>query len=146
MGAIGEEYVRVGHALVTGASGFIGRALVGELIAGGWVVTTAGRHASRGGAAVSHLDWSLGRPISADLAEIDVVFHCASATISAQSGIDAAVRLDVTGTGLLVEQCRRASRGRQGPAREKDPRRSFDDVYLHGNPAADPVRARTALA
>jgi nucleoside-diphosphate-sugar epimerase len=105
----------VGRALVTGASGFIGRALVDGLVADGWAVVTAGRRPSGVGATVRHVDWSLGDPLGADLAEIDVAFHCASATIAARRDIEAAMRLDVAGTRVLIEQCRGVSPHRSKP-------------------------------
>jgi nucleoside-diphosphate-sugar epimerase len=104
------------RALVTGASGFIGRLLVEELSTNGWSVVSAGRSRSSISSAISHLDWSLGHPLGDKIVEADVIFHCASATISARADVEQAMRLDVSGTQLLVEQCRRVSKSRSVPA------------------------------
>jgi nucleoside-diphosphate-sugar epimerase len=105
----------VARALVTGASGFIGQALVKGLVAAGWTVTSAGRHPSSVGPEVTHIDWSLGSALVANLADIDTLFHCACATISATSDVEVAMRLDVSGTELLVRQCRVVSQERSKP-------------------------------
>ena len=105
----------MGHALVTGASGFIGKALVEGLAADGWSIVSAGRRASDGCTVVQHIEWSLGRKLDAHLDGIDVVYHCASAAIAAKANVEDAMRLDVTGTRLLIEQCRCASKSRAAP-------------------------------
>jgi len=102
------------RALVTGASGFIGRILVEELLTNGWSVISAGRHRSGVSSAICHLDWSLGHPLGDVITGMDVIFHCASAAISARSDEQAA-RLDISGTQLLIEQCRRISKSRSAP-------------------------------
>src|ERR1700687_820626 len=102
------------RALVTGASGFIGRILVEELSTNGWSVVSAGRHRSSVSSAIRHLDWSLGRPLDDVITQMDVVFHCASAAISARAD-EQAIRLDISGTQLLVEQCRQISKSRSVP-------------------------------
>jgi nucleoside-diphosphate-sugar epimerase len=104
----------VRRALVTGASGFIGRVLVKELSTNGWSVLSAGRNPSGVSSAISHLDWSLGHPLGNVVTEMDVVFHCASAAISARANMKA-MRLDISGTQLLVEQCRQISETRSAP-------------------------------
>jgi nucleoside-diphosphate-sugar epimerase len=104
----------VRRALVTGASGFIGSTLVEELSTNGWSVMSAGRHRSSANSAISHLDWSLGHPLGDLVAEMDVVFHCASAAISARAN-EQATLLDVSGSRLLLEQCRQISKNRSAP-------------------------------
>jgi nucleoside-diphosphate-sugar epimerase len=103
------------HAVVTGASGFIGRALLDGLVAQGWSVVAAGRRPGATGASIRQVDWSLGKPLASELEEIDIVFHCASATINATRDLDTARELDLTGTHILIEQCRAASRNRTTP-------------------------------
>jgi nucleoside-diphosphate-sugar epimerase len=103
------------HAIVTGASGFIGRAVVGALAAQGWSVVAAGRRPGVTGAAIRELGWSLGQPLAIDLDTIDVVFHCASATIAAARDFESARRLDLAGTRILIDQCRVASGNRPTP-------------------------------
>jgi nucleoside-diphosphate-sugar epimerase len=103
------------HAIVTGASGSIGRALVAGLIAQGWSVTAASRRPCTIGASLRHILWSLSKPLATDLNDVDVVFHCASATITASRNLNTARELDLVGTHILVEQCRAASRNRTTP-------------------------------
>ena len=65
-------------ALVTGASGFVGRHLVQRLLAEGWSVKTAGRRPVSD--ATSHRKVDLaGEPVPRDLPEgIDTIFHLAA--------------------------------------------------------------------
>ena len=89
------------RALVTGASGFIGRHLAARLRADGWVVHALCRRAAPGDA--------LAVPADADLAQLaatssfDAVFHLAAAVSSAVAHTELAASLESNvGIGLRV--------------------------------------------
>lgn len=93
-------------AVVTGATGFLGRHLVRALKADGWTVIAAGRRPFPG-TDVRFAQWSLGEPLPAEAVEADCVFHLACATTGA-SDPKAAAEHDFTGTSRIAEQLRAA--------------------------------------
>jgi nucleoside-diphosphate-sugar epimerase len=99
--------------LVTGGFGFVGRALVEQLVRDGWEVIALTRSPDRASGApvlVARGDLATGEGISAALLDgVDTVFHCAG-----ELSRPAAMRaVHVTGTRRLLE-CVRAA-GRQAP-------------------------------
>lgn len=98
------------HALVTGASGCLGRALVDELTAqGGWTLrTTARATVELPGFVAADLVTDDLDPITAG---IDVIFHCAA--LSSAWGSEAEFHAaNVTATRRLVDAALRAGVGR----------------------------------
>jgi nucleoside-diphosphate-sugar epimerase len=92
------------HALVTGASGFVGSALVRRLITDGCRVTTLGRRPCAGG--VANLEHDLGAGSRPELpAGIDAVIHLAQSRAYRSFPGDAAemFRVNVAGTEQILE-------------------------------------------
>jgi nucleoside-diphosphate-sugar epimerase len=81
--------------VVTGANGFIGRCLVGQLAAAGHQAV-----------ALSRDEWRLGLPLPDRCKDADAVVHLACAALKAARGRKAAAALDIDGTRLLLEQQR----------------------------------------
>ena len=133
---------RPGRALVTGADGFVGRALCERLLAAGWAVTASVRDATRpvppgatrwAGGAIETADWS------AVLPGHDVVLHLAARVPGGRERGDAADayrRTNVEATARLARAAGRAGVARfvlastvkvhgdgdaQGPLREDAP-------------------------
>lgn len=93
------------RALVTGASGCLGRALVEELAAHGWDLRTTARTAA------ALPDFMAADLVTADLrpllAGVDVVFHCAA--LSSAWGTEAEfIAANVTATRRLLDAAERA--------------------------------------
>lgn len=85
---------------VTGATGFIGQAVVRACLARGYEVLALSRRPSEQGIWIK---WSLGDPIPEECNSVDAVVHLASATLIAKDHIDESVRLDISGTHTLAE-------------------------------------------
>jgi nucleoside-diphosphate-sugar epimerase/predicted dehydrogenase len=98
-------------ALVTGATGFIGRHLVRELVNAGWDVRALVRDAARG----RHLESARVHVVLGDLADpdafpglaegVDTVFHLASAMRGSREVFES---VDLDGTRHLLEEAKRA--------------------------------------
>lgn len=98
------------RALVSGATGFVGGALVDRLLAEGWEVTAIARDASRlathhqGKIAVVQGDLTRSLPL---MPIVDVVFHCA-ADMDMFASRRAMARTTVDGTFRMIEVARQA--------------------------------------
>ncbi|MGY4398361.1 nucleoside-diphosphate-sugar epimerase [Sphingomonas sp. UYAg733] len=100
------------HALVTGATGGLGRALVGELVAQGYRVTATGRDARIGaelGARFIGAD-IVTDPIEPLVEHVDTVFHLAALS-SPWGSADAFRRINVDATERLLRASRDAGCG-----------------------------------
>ena len=99
------------RVLVTGATGFVGQALVSALAAKGWrVVRAVRRNPGSGDVVVPDLaDW---QPAAAQLADIDCAIHLAARTHvardTAADPLAAYRRLNVVATERLATACARA--------------------------------------
>jgi UDP-glucose 4-epimerase len=97
-----------GSAFVTGASGFIGRALSRALIDRGCEVTTVGRGRSSGVAGTRHIRITSWEPRAIRRALADergeVLFHLAAAGVAPDDrDLDTLVAVNVAATGAFVE-------------------------------------------
>jgi UDP-glucose 4-epimerase len=95
-------------AVVTGASGFIGRALTRALVDRGCEVTTVGRARAAGVAGTRHIHLASVEPSAIRMALAgqrgEVFFHLAAAGVApADRDLDALVAVNVAATGAFVE-------------------------------------------
>jgi nucleoside-diphosphate-sugar epimerase len=96
--------------LVTGATGFIGRRLVSDLVGRGYAVVAAARDPARAsvlpeGVTVRRADLAEPDSLRGLMDEVDLVFHVAAAM---RGGWEEHRRTTVEGTRALLELCRRA--------------------------------------
>lgn len=97
----------VASALVTGASGFVGRSLVEHLCASGWKITVLGRNGSRlpestSTVLIDRWDAETVRTALADR-EFDVLFHLAAYGVHPeQRDAETMARFNILATGSLV--------------------------------------------
>ena len=109
-----ERGTELKTAAVTGASGFIGKALVAALRRSGWNVVALSRTSVRHSDAMR---WELGQELPLDVGELDCVFHLASATLVAATGFEDAEQTDIGGTQIILQQLRRARASTGRPLR-----------------------------
>jgi nucleoside-diphosphate-sugar epimerase len=94
------------RALVTGATGFVGRALTARLLAEGWDVAALVRDPARLPAGVAGITADLARVETLEVAEpYDVVFHTAAQMTASISGADYLAQNGVA-TAALLETAR----------------------------------------
>ena len=99
------------HIVVTGARGFIGRALCEVAQAHGYRVTGLARGPAPGLDAVT---WQLGDPLPVACHDADAVVHLACATLVERRSLAASAALDLSGTRRLIESVRQVrARGRR---------------------------------
>ncbi len=100
------------HALVTGATGGLGRALVGELIAQGYQVTATGRDARIGVALGTRFIAAdlVTDPIEPLIEGVDTVFHLAALS-SPWGSAEAFRRINIDATERLLRAARGAGCG-----------------------------------
>jgi UDP-glucose 4-epimerase len=132
---------RPGRALVTGADGFVGRALCERLLAAGWGVTGAVRDRTRSlPAGVTH--WPGGPIETADWAAVlpghDTLLHLAARVPDVRGDAAAYRRTNVEATVRLARAALRADVARFVFA---------STIKVHGDrPATGPLREDSALA
>ncbi len=109
--------MRTQKALVTGATGCLGRHLAAKLIAAGWHVRASGRDAAIGSTLQdAGAEFIAGDLLEAGLAQrlaedVDVIFHCAA--LSSPWGRRAAFQaVNVDGTQALVDAAHLAGAAR----------------------------------
>lgn len=90
---------------VTGASGFLGRALVPALLNTGWRVMSLGRTPPQDSRVEFHA-WRLGEPLPAPAESASWVVHLACATLVSAKDAKAAAELDLDGTMIIARQLR----------------------------------------
>lgn len=126
------------RALVTGASGFVGRALVSRLLAAGWKVTALSRRRDPGLPAAARIvtgDLTADAGLPPAVCEgVDVIFHCAGELKDASM----MRRVHVEGTRRLLAQVPRgagmprwvqlSSVGAYGPPRIPSETRIVDEM------------------
>lgn len=134
-----------GTALVTGATGFIGRALCAKMLRQGWKVRGAFRQVKQDDPALDAMEWFRTGPIGPDtdwsqaLEGVDVVVHLAARVHTPDEptagSLEVFRTVNVLGTGRLARMARRAGvkrfiflssikvngEGRELPYRESDP-------------------------
>ena len=91
----------VRHAIVTGANGYIGAAVVDRLIASGWRVTVLGRATTRH-VSVARVAWRLGEAVPDRLFPADALIHLAHDWSEAADA-------NICGSLRLIDAARRAS-------------------------------------
>jgi nucleoside-diphosphate-sugar epimerase len=94
-----------GLIAVTGATGFLGRALVPALISAGWRVMSLGR-TPPDDANVAFHSWRLGEPLPLPAERATCVVHLACATLTSARETESAADLDLAGTMMIANQLR----------------------------------------
>ena len=94
-----------GLVAITGASGFLGRALVPALLSAGWRVISLGRTPPQDARVEFHA-WRLGEPLSSAVEGASWVVHLACSTLGSSRDAKAAAKLDYSGTMIIAQQLR----------------------------------------